>query len=128
MVEKKSGKSVEEGKACAVLSYILVGIIWFFVDEKMRKNAYAKFHVKQALVLLGLSIAVNIVMFILGIFATIFAFIPGVGLIIGGIIWLLVVILWLGVLVLWIIGVLNSLNGKEKELPVVGKYSKYLTF
>ncbi len=125
MVEKKV---VEQGKACAVLAYILVGIIWYFVDEKMRKNTYAKFHVKQALILLGLSIAVNIVFFILSIISTIFAFIPGVGLVIGAIIWLVIVVLWLGVLVLWIIGILNSLNGKEQELPVIGKYSKHLTF
>ncbi len=113
MVEKKSGgKTADEGKACAVLAYILVGIIWYFVDEKMRKNTYAKFHVKQALILLFLSIAISIVGSV----------IPIIG-------WF--IILPLGSLftfVLWIIGIINSLSGKEKKLPIVGGLAKHLTF
>jgi uncharacterized membrane protein len=100
------------GKAIAVLSYILVGIIWYFVDEKAKNNSLAKFHVKQALVLFILSIAINIV---------------------GGIIPLLgwFIILPLGnllVFVLWIFGIVYSLNGQEKELPVVGKFAENFKF
>jgi len=44
-------KDVEQGKACAILAYFFVGIIWFFVDEKLKKNEFAKFHAKQAMIL-----------------------------------------------------------------------------
>ena len=56
-----SGKDVSEGMACAILAYILIGIIWFFVDDKMKKNKFVKFHVKQALVLLVVSIILSII-------------------------------------------------------------------
>ena len=51
-----SKKEIEEGKAAAVLSYLLIGIIWYFVDEKMKKNSYVKFHVQQAIVLIIASV------------------------------------------------------------------------
>jgi uncharacterized membrane protein len=103
---------VEEGKACAALSYILVGIIWYFVDEAMRKNEFAKFHAKQGLVLI-------ITWIILSIVASV---IPFIG-------WF---ILWpiFGIFcfVLFILGLINSLNGAEKELPVIGSFAKNFKF
>ena len=35
-------KEIEQGKGCAALGYILVGIIWYFADEQMKKNNYVK--------------------------------------------------------------------------------------
>jgi uncharacterized membrane protein len=107
-------KSVESGngKAIAVLSYILVGIIWYFIDEKAKNNSFAKFHVKQALVLFIFSIVIDIVGSI----------IPFLG---------KFIILPLGnllVLVLWIFGIVYSLNGQEKELPIIGKFAENFKF
>jgi uncharacterized membrane protein len=112
MAKNKSSSEVEQGKVCAILSYILVGIIWFFADDKMKKNKFVKFHVKQSLVLLILNVCVYIVGTIL----------PFIG-------WF--IILPLGsifVLVLWIFGIINSINGKEKELPIIGKFAEKFTF
>ena len=59
---KSSGKaSVENEKVCAILSYLLIGIIWYFADEKMKKSNFAKFHVKQGIVLFIAGIIVSIV-------------------------------------------------------------------
>lgn len=106
------GKQVDKGKACAVLAYILVGIIWFFADEKMRKNNYAKFHVKQGIVLLIASIVINVVGVI----------IPFIG-------WFIILPLGgLFILVLWIIGLINAGSGKENALPLIGQFADKFDF
>ena len=53
-------KKNDNSKLVAVLSYLLIGIIWYFVDDKVKKNAFAKFHVKQALNLFIISVGINI--------------------------------------------------------------------
>jgi len=105
---------VEEGKLCAILAYLLVGIIWYFVDENMKKNEFAKFHAKQGLVLLIVSIAVSIANTFLWI-------IPIIG-------WLVITVLNIAIFILWILGIINAANGKQKELPVIGHFGKKFTF
>lgn len=102
---------------CAILSYLLIGIIWYFVDKPMQKNGFVKFHVKQAIILFifGIiwSIGVNIIF----------------GLIFFGIfLWPFIQLLSLVPLVFTIIGILNALNKNEKELPIIGKYAEKLDF
>lgn len=86
----------------AALAYIL-----FFIPLIVDKDSeYGKFHANQGLNLLLLGIAVSV----LG------ALIPFIGWFIispvGGLL----------VLVLAIMGIINALNGEEKELPIIGKY------
>jgi len=102
---------VESGKVCAILSYLLVGIIWYFADENMKKNNFVKFHVKQGLVLIIISIAGSIVLSML--------FFIG---------WFIFPIWQLAILILAILGIINAVNGKEKELPNIGQFAKHLTF
>ncbi len=129
MADKKVVSSVvEEGKACAVLSYLFAGIIWFFVDENMRKNSFAKFHVKQALILLSLSIVLFIVVAVVSLLAGILMLIPGVDAIISEIMDVVRMVVWLVYLVLWIIGFFSALSGSVKVLPFVGKYARNITF
>ena len=120
MVDKKS--DVEQGKVVAVLSYLvfLVGLIWFFADDKMRKNSFAKFHLKQAIVLVVIAIAYSI-------FASILSFILLIT-IIGSVLIPLLGLVWILFLVWVILGIINSVNGKEKELFWIGGLAKYLTF
>jgi len=98
-------------KTCAALSYLLIGIIWYFVDEKMKKDDFVKFHVKQALVLLVADIILQI--------AASFLWFVG---------WFLAPLIGIFILVLFILGLVNSLNGKKKELPLIGQFAKYFTF
>ncbi len=110
-------EDVEKGRVCAILSYFLVGIIWYFADENMRKNTYAKFHAKQGLVLLVAWVVLWIVEMVL------FA-IPFIG-------WLFLIVVWLasiGLFILWLIGLINAINGKEKEIPIIGQFAKNFTF
>lgn len=94
-----SKQDVENAKICVILGYLIpiIGIIWFFVDEKMKNNSFAKYHIKQALVLLIVAIVLGMVT-------------CGAGYVIG--------------LILAIIGVINAANGERKELPVIGKFGE----
>ena len=126
---KKKGKSVKSdvgnGLACAVLSYLLIGIIWFFADEKMKKNNFAKFHVKQALVLLVAAIVFSVAYgIVFTILAAILIFIPVAGLVL---IYILGLIFWLPAV--WaVIGIVYSATGKQKKLPVIGNFADKLKF
>jgi len=113
MAKKKvSKKEAEDGKVCAILSYLLIGIIWYFADEKMKKNKFANFHVKQGLVLL-----------------IVWAIIWIVGMIIPIIGWFIILPLgYIFVLVLAILGIINAANGSEKELIIIGKFSSNFKF
>ncbi|MCD4706014.1 hypothetical protein K8R61_02945, partial [bacterium] len=96
--EKTSSNNseIKQGKVCAMLAYLLIGVIWYFADEKMGKNNFVKFHVKQGLVLLILSLG-------------------------GAILLNMLFLLWLiplynlVILVFVIIGIINANNEKKKE-------------
>lgn len=113
---KTSSKDVEEGKAFAIITWIffLIGLIWFFADEKMKKNKFAKFQLKQVLVLVITAI-------ILSIAGAILLFIP----VLGTIIYFAVNI---AIFILWLLGLIAAINGEEKELPIIGQYAKHFKF
>ena len=100
---------------CAILAYLLVGIIWYFVDDKMKKDKFVKFHVKQAIVLMIAWVLWSVAMGIL-LTMTLFMALP--------LITILSYVPW----VFAVMGIINALNNKEKKLPLIGKYAKKLTF
>ncbi|MBN2457529.1 DUF4870 domain-containing protein [Candidatus Woesearchaeota archaeon] len=108
--ETKEKGAASDTKICAVLTYLIVGIIWYFVDEKMKKDNFVRYHTKQALGYWGLAIAVSIV-------SNIIAFIPFLG-------WAIATLLNLVLLVLFIIGIYYSATGKTKPLPVIGAFAE----
>ena len=73
-----------------------------------------KFHVKQGIILIIFGVIWAVVMNILGMILFF--------------LWPIVSILNLVPLVLTIIGIINALNRKENELPVIGAYAKNLKF
>jgi len=88
-------KEVDEGKAIAVISYITwVGLIIAIVLNMDKKNEFAKFHIRQSLLLM---------------IAAIPAFIPFIGWIWG-----------VFIFILWILGLISAINGEKKEVPVFG--------
>ncbi len=93
-------QDIEKNKVMAVLAYIL-----FFIPLLAAKDSkFARFHTNQGFVL-----------FLGGIIASVVAVIPVIG-------WIVAPIAGLVITVLAIIGILNALNGKAKELPVIGKF------
>lgn len=94
----------------AVFAYLgILIIIPFLTDGK--NNPFVKFHLKQGLILL---IAYFIVMFLSSMMYM--GYFP------------LYSILYLGIAILDIIGIINVVTGKQKELPLVGKFAKHFNF
>jgi len=94
------GAEVEAAKGVAWLSYL--GILWLVPLLTMKDNAFAKFHVKQGIVLTIYGLAVGIVGGAIP-FLGWFIIAP-----VGSII----------VLVLAIMGIINSLSGKYWKCPL----------
>jgi len=94
------GDDVEKGKGMAWLSYL--GILWLVPLLAMKENAFAKFHVKQGIMLTIYGLAVGIVG----------GAIPFLG-------WFIVAPVGsIIVLVLAIMGIINSLGGKLWVCPL----------
>lgn len=89
-----------------VLSYLGILIIIPFLMAK--NKPFVKFHLKQGLVLIVIEIILWVAMKM---------FWP---------IHQLISLLELGVLILIIIGIINVVQRKEKELPLVGSFSKHI--
>jgi len=102
-----ASKEVEEGKIFAFLAYLLSIIGFLIVLLAKKDNKFAMYHAKQSLVLF--------IVYIVG--WIILAFIPFLG-------WALLPIWWILMLIFTIIGIVNALTGKEKPLPIMGKYAK----
>ena len=119
---------IEEGKIFALLAYL--GILCLVPLLAKKDNKFAYYHAKQGLVLFIAEVILFLVLgiggFIIGMIASM---IHGMlGAIFGmlfGLLWLAVV---LGSLAISIIGIVQSLNGKYWEIPVLGKYAKKFNF
>lgn len=106
--------SHREGKnSMAVFAYLWVLIIIPFLTDA-KDDPFVKFHLKQGLALIVFDVVGWFVSALIGWF-------PIIG-------WLIVWLFWIASLVLAIIGIMNVLNGEEKELPLIGEYAKKFNF
>ena len=102
-----SGQNSNVGMA--ILAYLGILIVIPFLTEA-HKDPFVKFHIKQGLVLL-----------ITDVIASVIAAIPILG-------WIASPIIWLICVVLLIMGIVNAASGKEKELPIIGKFASHFNF
>lgn len=101
-LQPAANNDVEQNKIYAVLAYL----IFFLPLIAAKESRFAMYHANQGLLLLILAVAVNIVGSV----------IPILG-------WLIILPLGnLFVFVLAILGIINAAQGKQKELPLIGKY------
>jgi fumarate reductase subunit D len=101
-----SGPSHSTGMA--ILAYL--GILVLVPLLVSKNDEFVKFHVKQGLVL-----------FIAWIAIYGFSMMSFIG---GMIYWLLTMALW----ILIVVGIINAATGKQAKLPVIGRFSDYLSF
>ena len=100
---------IEQNKVMALLSYLwLLFLVPLFLAKESK---FARFHANQGIVLAVAGTAIGI---ILGIAA----FIPVVNIIVG----IVGGLVELAVLALTVLGIYNAVQGKAKELPLIGKY------
>jgi uncharacterized membrane protein len=102
--DKKTGE-----KVMSVLAYIGILVIIPLLASKDKPNV--KFHIKQGLVL----VVISAIVWILGYWIML----P---------IWPLLKVLDLGILILSIIGIINAIQNKQKNLPLVGQFAKHFNF
>ena len=88
-------------------SLLVVGTYFLFflplVVEKIKKDEFFHFHMKQSLGLLIVAIMAGVV---------------------ASFVWFIGNILQLAVFVLWVISLIGALNGKQEPTPVIGEYFK----
>ena len=109
----------DAGKAMAILSYIgILCLIPYFAEKN---NKYVRYHALQGLNLLILSLIVSVASGIVAAVGTALAFIPFVGFILTGIVYLVVTVLSAGPFVLAVMGVVYAFQDQAKELPVLNK-------
>ena len=103
-------KDVEEGKVCAALAYLFpIGLVWYLLDDAQKKNKFVQFHISQSLVALIFVVAGAIAASVL----TLLSF---------GLLSFVVLIVWIAALVWFIQGLVYSLQGKEEELFLIGRF------
>jgi uncharacterized membrane protein len=97
----------------AIFAYLFILILVPLLTEA-KNDPFVKYHLKQGLVL----VIFDVIGWLLG---SIFVMIPFVGALI---MWLW----WIVSLVFAIIGILNVVQGHEKELPFIGEYGRNFKF
>ena len=98
----------------AILAYLGILIVIPYIVAK--DNPFVKFHIKQGL----LVFIIYIILWLLsGIFG-VNTFLLGLGSLFD--------LIYLGLLVLTIIGIINAVQGQEKELPLIGHLAAKFTF
>lgn len=98
--EKKSSGGVN---VMALLSYL--GILVLIPLLAAKEDKFAQYHAKQGLVLL-----------IVGVIGMFIGVIPIIG-------WLLAPFITLAWLVFAVLGIVNVVGNKKKELPIIGQYA-----
>ena len=108
-VKKSKPAKQDDSKLFAFLA-VLLSIVGFIIALLAKRNdKYVMFYAKQSLILFLAGITAKVLTFLLAI--TI------VGLLAAPVVWIVYV-------VIWIIALVNSVSGKQKETPIVGKYAR----
>lgn len=107
-------RDIEQNKAMGVLSYL--GILVLIPLFAAKESKFARFHANQGLVLCIAAI----------LYGVAYSILSAIVLAISWRLYFVVSLIGLvGVvfLVLAVIGIINALNGRAKELPLIGKYN-----
>lgn len=105
-------KNVGDSRITAALAYLGVLVVVLFFIEK--KSAFVRYHVAQGMNLFVLEI----------VYGIIYQFVAAAVLMVSWRFYFLVKLIGAAALVfpvLAVIGIINAVNGQEKELPVIGK-------
>ena len=99
-------EDIDGNKVMGILAYL--GILVLIPIFGAKESKFARFHANQGLVLLIAEI-------ILGVVSSILGGIPVIG-------WIISTVITIADVALSILGIINVVNGKAKELPFIGKF------
>ncbi len=111
--DKYEKSDIEDNKIISLFAY--AGILILVPVIGAKGSPFAQFHIAQGI---NLIIAEVIIAAAIGVLSAIFSFSASLGAIIS----IISGVTELAILALIIIGVINCLNGRAKELPVIGKW------
>lgn len=108
-----SEQDIKNGKWMSVIAYL--GLFWLIPFFLKRDNPYVRFHLNQGLPLLIISLVVNIVGEIVCALLTaiLLSFV-------ASLVGLLVDLIQIVIFVFMIIGIINVIHDRAKELPIIG--------
>ncbi len=105
-------QDIEDNRIMALLSYLFwLVLIPIFAAPKSK---FARFHANQGLVLTIIGTVVGAVLSIVG------GILGAILSILGTIVGIIGAVIGLAFLILAILGIVNAINGKAKELPLIG--------
>lgn len=107
-----TAEDIEQNKVMALLAYL--GLLFLVPLFAAPNSKYARYHTNQGLVLCLAAVAFGIVHVIFSFLLVMISWrLSFLSTIIG--------LLWIAFPVWCVIGIINALNGKAKELPIIGK-------
>lgn len=106
-------QDISDNKVISALSYL--GILFFLPLVCCPNSRFGKFHANQGLVLLIVGVILQVIS---GIVGMILRIVPVLGAIVSG---LIIAVIGIVVLIYMVYGLVNTLNGRAKELPIIGK-------
>lgn len=96
--------TIEEGKTLALVAYLtVIGTLIAFFMNKEKRNDFVSFHIRQALGLGFLYIALG---YIIGYFDS----------------WMITYSFWIFFSVLFLYGILGAISGKFNKIPLIGDF------
>lgn len=110
---------IQKNKLMAVLSYL--GILVLIPILAAKESRYARYHANQGLILWIANMISSVVFGILGFIGGFIAGLTQISLI-ATLVSLLSWVVSIVFFVLMILGIINAVTGKAKELPVIGKF------
>ncbi|PIF45682.1 hypothetical protein CLU96_2692 [Chryseobacterium sp. 52] len=98
---------IMNNKTLAIISYLIpIGWIIAYFSGKEHADALLKYHLRQSLGLMVISIVFNVIMRIIAAVIPALSFLGIAGLVI---------------LVFWVLGMINAANNAQKPVPFIGK-------
>ncbi len=107
----------------ALLSYVLVFVGALFVLIFNRKDDFAAFHARQALVLFFTSLLGPLIWVVVG---WVLLWVPSLGAVTAFALFALVISLLIAVLYAWVAGVISAARAERKAVPLFGEWVRYL--
>ncbi|WP_409150573.1 DUF4870 domain-containing protein [Sphingobacterium sp. BS-2] len=93
----------QDNKGIGIISYLTwIGLLVAFILNREKNDPFVKFHIRQ-----------NLGLFVLGLVAGVLHYIPAAGGIVA-------YVAFTALFIFWVIGLIGAINGKEKEVPLIG--------
>lgn len=114
---------MKPNKVIACLSYLLLVLGWMYVFIFRRRDRFAVFHAKQAMVITIAAIAAPAIWLV---FAWLIVRVRLIGPVVAAAMFAIVIAALIFLVAVWIVGMVDALQARMRSLPVVGGWARRL--